>query len=1029
MFSRQRLVKNGVSLVTKLSCAVLLVSTTGCSLPVNEEPPAAQSPDANLGDGTRCLSDVVPLLEKFVDGSAKKAEVIATWDCFGTAITTFEKHTRGRFEDRFTAREIANFFERYFLDEGSKISDTLLNEIFKVKQLLVGGAQDSISRDELFILIDSSKELKRIALGLLPYMKVYSFHWKFSGFSNLDNEVKYFEAANLQIQSAAKDLASLIEKNGRGYKIDNLVTLFRELAGVQGEEWPWIQTLEDALPLVHKLKQTLTGGAGNTIEPQEWRRFSLLGARGYVQFLRYHYFVKEVESIGSGPELVYITRSISDLFSYLGDMVEGKPEKVLTRAELLEILNSLTQFLPNFRVSDRLLIEAMKIKQVFFGGGVEQFEKADFDRARAKLEAFRTLTESFLNYVAIYGLSWNTSEAASEEDAHLIFREAEGKLIEVGRRLGEIMESKYDLKNLLVVAEEIDKLYPPETDSGRKPWKEAADKFVPLLTVAKNIMFSDEDSEVGVTTREWSEFLSLGGEGYARYMYYYYFLRNKDLTQGLGLSNLDALVRQTAGFADKLILRKSGPVPTISYSEISRLWTAVKGAGLLPEEMTVKSLDNLTQVVFKKILIRPEKRLTGIAPSGLTQEATLIAKEEFRLWHENQKFMGVVFSSAPPAGVDAARLLRDLENAQPTVALNELKMILQSALPLTYDEQGRFYISKRPIPYSRKSTNWVNIGRALSRLLIRSYALDLKRVTSYQGITKVEANNLFQDVRPFVIEMGWLDPRSETFANSRFLEASLFTPGANGDEYLGLKEGSDLAMMLISGVKVDGLIFDVLEKVCPIERPTQYPDDWTVDVECFTKVYRQEMPYAFQALPDFVDYAYGLPANRYQTMLVNLMKATGYVPDATQKAKVGDVALVPHVSQYVESVIQRWDSNKDGILVTAEVMRAYPVFRNIIKEVSGLDSEKQLKGVFTWLVKYGKPPETIAEKAKFLLWWVPKGEDGWDVEADREQFAKILGLLSDSVKKEETKNAKKKKIDLGKVKQKDLDSNDPEIRP
>jgi hypothetical protein len=112
--------------------------------------------------------------------------------------------------------------------------------------------------------------------------------------------------------------------------LDSFVVLLKELSKFSSDPWPWLKDIEEAMPLVHKLKKSLAGGSEADVEPLEWRRFFLLSSRGYIQFLRYNYFINNPKNAGTAQELIYVTRSVDDLFSYLGDMVDGKPEKTRT---------------------------------------------------------------------------------------------------------------------------------------------------------------------------------------------------------------------------------------------------------------------------------------------------------------------------------------------------------------------------------------------------------------------------------------------------------------------------------------------------------------------------------------------------------------------------------------------------------------------------------------------------------------------------------------------------------------------------
>lgn len=1005
--------KNLRKVLVHTFCSLILVITTGCNLPMGEKPPEPVPPDAGFGDQTKCLDKLVPEFEKFIKGTAKKAEVMATWDCIGSVVSLFEKSVRGRYEDRFTSRELANFIEQNFL-ENKTINDSTLLEVFKVKQLLVGGSNTQVTREEMGRFVRVIKQIRDIAVRLNPYMKLYSLNWKVGGYSSLDSDVKYFEAGNLELQLAVKELATLIEVNGQSYEIFSIYRLLKEMSVFSSESWAWLEDLEEAIPLVQKLKKTLTGGSETVIEPSEWRRFALLGGRGYIQYLRYYYFLKKMDSIGSGPQLIYITRSIDDFFSYLGDMVDGKPEKTLTRQELLSILEAISDFIPNFHISDAFLIEAMKIKVLFFGGKIDLFEKADFERAREKLEAFRTLTEKFLAHVAVYGLSWNPSEMPSEEGL-AYHQTAEDNLVEFGKKLGENLEYSYDLKDLIQFAKEFDLLYPRKSED-EKSFGEVAEDFIPILISFKNIIFSDEDSVVGKSgsyqtqegrrnaKQQWSDFLSISGKLYSRYTYYYYFLRNKDMLTGWGLDRVKDLVKDSSNFLDVLVRRKPAvPTQQISFLELNRLWTSLKAAEFIPKKMSVKSLDALTKVTFQKFLIPPEKRLMGDLPQGLTLQGVQSIRDEFSIWFENQRFLDQVYTGKPQdEGQYGATILAALQSAPVATGLEELKMVYSTPVALSFDTLGRMVITKPEAPYLRKTSDLANAIRALGRLVVRSYAMDLARVDlKTGGVTLEEANTLFKDVQAFVIELGLLDPRNENFMKNRFLDANLFTAWSNGNSYLEFKEAVNLVMMLWSGVEIDSMLFEILDNECSISKPTDYKDDWMVSINCVQQVYMREVPDKFAAMPDFMRFLNGLSQDQKTEVFMNLLKAAGYKPKPDGTIPVGDLALFPQVTQYVETVFQKFDANRDGHLNTKEAMVAFPTFKEILKEAAGgkLKSDKQLKALFAWLLRYAKPPESTKDFVKFLVWWMPKGENGWDVNADREKLVKILGFIADSFNK------------------------------
>lgn len=979
---------------------------SGCNLPLFEKPPESDPLRVELAGSTDCLSHVGPVLKLYFAGNANAPQLEATWNCMGKALETFEKSVKGRYEDRFTSRELARFLEEYFIEGETRIPDSLLLQVFLVKQLFVGGETKSITRTEIMNLRKVIETLRDLSLRLNPYIKVYNFGWTFNPQGARETQAQFFEKANMEMQGAAYELAALIARNGKPYKLESAVHLLKDLESFNEAKWTWLSEVEKAMPLIHHLKKSLAGGDPTEISPLEWQRFALLSGRGFIQYLRYYYFIKANKMEGNSALLIYLTRSIDDLFDYLGSMVAGKPGGKLTKEEILQMLQALTAFVPNLKVSDQLLVEMMKVKVVFFGGRVDWVQKDDFDKARSKLEAFRVLTERFLNYSDVYGLSWK-GQNLSVEQRREHFRNAEKNLLEVSDQLGRIMENPYDLKDLVKLAEEFDQLYPSTRNTPLL--NQMTRRFFPLLISVKNILFNDQGSIVGVASGgrlrerlspsdQWSLFLKSVAEFYSRYSYYVYFLEKESLTEQPGLFDFEALVVDTSRYLEFLISRK--PKGVIAFQELDEVLKALDSAEILPKNLKLSSIEGLLRVLMQKVLIEPAKRLQGVKPGGLTLEATTQLRSEFAIWAENQKILAANFRDVPMnEGKPGSVLLEEINTAPDAVGIRELKMILDGPLALSFDEMGRLYLSKPPLNYRFSTVTTINLVRAATRLMIRSYAMDLGRVDSYAGVNLEEANALYADIKPLAVDLELLSPESHTFAQDRFRDANLFTPVGNGDSEMNFREGSNLVMMILSGIQLDGMMLSTMETSCPIEKGNGPKDKWTADVLCVSQYYQKQMPEVFKSMPDLMKYQSSLSGEGFRSFFFNLLKAAGYVPKSDGSVRISDLSLYPHVAQYVESMYQVYDADRSGTLNTAEAMKAYPTYRQILKDVSGLKDEKQLKGLFTWMLDRGKPPQGPADQAKFIAIWVPKGEAGWKINSERAKVASILGFIADALSK------------------------------
>lgn len=986
------------SLLLTAVCSFQLI---GCNLPLFESPPPPDPVNVSLGDSEGCMSGVFPVLESFFSGKAQEAQLTATWNCVGSALDTFDKSVAGRYEDRFTSKEVGHFIEQYFLDDGEKITDEMMYQIFLIKQLFVGGNVETITRVELRNLQKVVAEIKVITLDVNPYMLIYSLNWKPQrDYSDLDLEK--FEVANLALQKAAKDLAGIIERNGKAYDLSNFVPLLKELGKLATDGWPWIADVEKTMPLVKKLKKTLSGGDESMIEPKEWLRFALLGARGYVQYMRYNYFIKNMPLSSGGNYLAYFIRSIDDLFSYLGDMVEGKQGQVLTRSELLEVAESLSNLIPDFKVSDDLLKEIMKLKVVLFGGRIDLFVKADFDRARGKLNEFRQITQKFLDYKDLFAQNWVTTGLTDAQKLSTM-KLAEVNILEVARRIGGIIEAPYDLSSLNKLANEFERLYPTK-DPDKTPWNELADQYVPLLIVGKQIVLSDETNILGSGTnseisRQWGQVLEFAGSLYMRYLTYVYFLKGYEIEDTSVSFGADRLVNDSLNIINNLLSTKNNM--EISFAELDRLAGAFVKSKMLPELITEKTLQQTIRTAINKVLLPPEERLLGVTVGGLGLKATKVIRNEFALWIENQKFFEIEFAGLKPdQGRTAEQILGDIEKLVGTVALIEMKMALTGKIALSYDSTGRILLDEPSLPYTKNAMTLFNIVRSGSRLLTRSFAMDLNRIVGYIGLTEKEVGDLYLELRPILSELKIVHPKDDDFGVSRFRDAGLFTDVGDGDANASFVEVSRLLMLLLSGIENDSLTYDPMEsqKICAVDKHNSvYKDDWTTDIPCVKEHYYLNIPKMYLGMPSFLKFNAQLDRARFDKMFLNLLIAAGHSEKDGDLLYVGDLALVPQIMQYIEAFYLVFDANKNGQIETPEALQSYPRFETILKSVSGLTKENELKALLTWMLKYGKPPESLAEKIKFKTWWIPKGESGWSVNAERDQMASILAFIAKAI--------------------------------
>jgi hypothetical protein len=976
----------------------------GCGRVFQESPPAADSGSFQTGLESQCLTDLIPTIKAFMRGTADLAVVDERWSCFARGIEAFRQRVRsGSGRDVYTPREVAKFFEDFVLKPDVRINDSLLNEIMNLKVMLIGGVSTSITRAELGKLIEFAQEMRVNTRILGPYMIVFAQNWTLSGAAEFEKDSKFFEAANLAIQEVATRIAIGVESNGRSYSVRNFIRLMRELEKLDTERWGWISTLEKVLPLTEDLKRTLVGGDGARVEPTEWRRFALLASRGYVQYLRFFYFIEENDRQTGATQLAFLSRSIEDLFSYLGSMVAGKPNQFLTRDEIFDLLSRLDAFFPDFRVSQGLVLQGMKIKQVLFGGSLEYFVPADFERAKDKVLLFRQVLDRLYQYVMVYSFEFPLSDVQTEFGRRFLLG-ADRALIDAAGITARIAEAGYSVADLQSLGEEMRKLFPDS--EGQEGLASRILRAVPVVEAAIRLSLGTDQGKI--EKNEWNLFLVTWVRVFGRVLDYHYYLRySPTWMAGQGLIDVRRFTEQSLRLiSDNLArLEESGKPPSYSAQDIVALYGALTTHRWISSRISPEVFASAVKPLLSRVLVDPVQRLDLSKPprdSNLGRDSIESIWGEFEIWWQAQRLLEEILSEGGDLRASPSRLRARLRQEPQSIGVNELvRLTSQREVELVFRDDGRLSIPGGADQlHGMGSLSRLNGARAGARLILRSYIEESSRlIAGSEALKEEELNRAFLDFLPLGAALDFLDPVNLSFPSSRFLEGSLFTPLSDGSGLLSLEEGVDLLRLILSGQKSQSLIQPVLEKECASVRDLEKRSKDRISLSCFLKSYRTHYKQYLSHLPDLVRYLDSLTGEQREDFFLRFLKATGAEALESGTVKYGDLGLEPHILQYAEVLMERFDLNRDGMLDRDEALGAYPVFRETLLKFSPGTSERLLRPAFTYLIKFGKTPETFREKAWFLTFWVGQ-EDSWNIATTRTGVAKIFSFIADQVKKQ-----------------------------
>ena len=290
-----------------------------------------------------------------------------------------------------------------------------------------------------------------------------------------------------------------------------------------------------------------------------------------------------------------------------------------------------------------------------------------------------------------------------------------------------------------------------------------------------------------------------------------------------------------------------------------------------------------------------------------------------------------------------------------------------------------------------------NISRAGSRLFIRSYANEIDRAVHLIGVTQAEAEVAFKQFKGVGVDVKLIEPENTSFMKSRFMEANMFLGTSNGDQLANFGEIHQLIIHITSGMARADVLKQKIVKLCLPPMQDEITPKTGVWEECLLKLYYAETE-AYQELPEFLNLKKQFTEQENKDYYLSLLKAIGHVPNDKKVVYFVDADLFPHVIQYVEMVYARHDLNQDKFLDKCEALKAFPIYHDLIKQLTMEYklSERQLPGVFIYLLKYGRPPKSPAEIFKFIGFI--NNPNKWDIKATRIDLGKIFNFIGDSIK-------------------------------
>lgn len=690
-----------------------------------------------------------------------------------------------------------------------------------------------------------------------------------------------------------------------------------------------------------------------------------------------------------------LKKSVSDFSKRVGN----KGEAVYSPEDLRSFINLIVK--DGNKLSPELLAEFMRLKQTFVGGDVNQITKSDLQSAMNVLDQIKKAALILRPHVKVFNpklcAQIPPGQIAKELDMAYV------ALTEVSKIFVSLLKetsNPYSFTDLSQFFEEFRKFikwyeYFPAASS--------TENWMKLLKSVKTIATGDDNN---VIRREhWEPFLHFLKTSYILYLKTKYGVMNYSVFSGVGLKNFVHVVSDGLFDLTKAISRRSDR--KITAPEIEKWTEAMEGMGWIPFGLNAKTAYAGLDLIFTKIF-GGKKEFQGIEVAQLLE-----VSRDFEEWSTLQ---GYIARKYAPQRTETSLIPKimsyfEFEDVQDVVAPQDwppLRRLISERRPIYRDQNPMVFLADAAdlsgygVRMDLYNVSMTHLVSSVLSLIYKSYG------QIQDGEPKMSSDSLqkfYEDFYELGVGLKWLDPRSRTAGRRSYIEGNLFTYAANGfskDYDLDLSEGIDLVAYLLSGGKMTDYIYDDLYTQCE-KGVTDIVGKQKLLRTCVNEHLGRALLNSLSNAPNLRAWIMNLSPedlNRYAELLLNA--GFSHANSDLMWVERSELSTIAVIILYSESVLTRFDANRDGRLDDAEVKVPFPLFKEFISGLAkqgnpkGKDlTEDQARSLFEFILYYRRMPESYSDQLS--IWWNADENPSYDVNVDRlgltEAFSVIINKL------------------------------------
>ncbi len=633
------------------------------------------------------------------------------------------------------------------------------------------------------------------------------------------------------------------------------------------------------------------------------------------------------------------------------DRTDGRDSGSYTPEELRQYLYKF--FIKNNTISDKLLVEAMKVKQTMVGGSLYKLTKDELIRGIELLDIIKSKALMALPYLDIY--TFKRANPASTAGITKRINKALEILQNIAGDFGkELLKNKqsYSFESFKEFTREFRRFLNWDKHDYTSEKFHSLDNWIELAKSFKNLAFSSNAMKVQAS--EWPPFLSQSMGWFGIVLRFKYTVRNWDLLIGKGLSNLNLFVEESLLLLKKLLIHRENPY--VEFHNINVFAYALERLELMPFDIQASTIESIIPEYIKRGFIDIDKPLKERVAKGLNLEAINNIEYEYNLWAsvqniliENRNKEGNVEFPAKNLLVDVNACANKRVPTRYVTAECELARLIAER-PMFKEGYSTAYLIQGSLMgdgYNFVNLSMLNVVRIAVRTLILTFGnydteADRNRTFSQKGVTEEELEKFYVTSKLLGVDLKFMDPMGKNVGRRSFKEGKLFTYAGRGigknnpGSLINYSELTQLASLLYSGGNIGTTAFDqMLAEVCPDSGVSDVFGEPTMYYTCFQREFGGYFKQQFQTLPGMSEYLGQMSIIEYdQFIKFFYLNSFGKRFDNVH-VEYSDFTFMFTIMHYIEATMTHFDSEPmDGVITFSEADKAFQRFRTLFESLA-----------------------------------------------------------------------------------------------